>query len=87
MAAVLRVGVGRRKHPVFLGRGEAQAGALDRGPALLPGLDHDLVATLRQRPPEGDRREGVAGVAEGRDEDPQGHDRTRPARPAWLSRR
>ena len=41
--AVGRVGVGRREHPVFLGRGEAEPGALDRRAPLLPGLDHHLV--------------------------------------------
>ena len=47
----------RREHPVFLGRGEAEPGALDRRPPLLPGLDHDLVPAPGQRPPERDRRE------------------------------
>ncbi len=65
-----RVGVRRREHPVFLGRGEAQAGALDRRPPLLPGLDRHLVAAPGQRPPERDRREDVARVAEGGDEEP-----------------
>ena len=63
-----RVGVGRREHPVFLGRGEAEAGALDGGAALLPGLDRDLAPAGGQRPAEGDRGKGVAGVAEGGDQ-------------------
>ena len=65
VGAVLGVGVGRREHPVFLGRGEAEPGALDGAAPLLPGLDHDLVAARGQRPAEGDRREDVARVAEG----------------------
>ena len=65
VGAVLGVGVGRREHPVFLGGGEAEAGALDGGAALLPGLDRHLVAALGQRPAQRDRREDVAGVAEG----------------------
>ena len=51
--ALLGVGVGRREHPVFLGRGEAEPGALDRLAALLPGLDHDLVAARGERPARG----------------------------------
>ncbi|HEY7257028.1 MAG TPA: hypothetical protein VH476_10140 [Solirubrobacterales bacterium] len=63
-----RVGVGGREHPVFLGRGEAEAGVLDRGAALLPRLERDLGAARRQRPAEGDRGKDVAGVAEGGDQ-------------------
>ena len=71
VVAVGRVGVGRREHPVFLGRGEAEPGALDRLAPLLPGLDHDLVAALAQRPPQRDRREDVPGVAKGGDQEAQ----------------
>ena len=70
--AVGGVGFRRREHLVFLGRGEAEPGALDRPPALLPGLDHDLVPAPGQRPPQRDRREDVPGVAEGGDQDAQG---------------
>ena len=66
-----RVRVGGREHPVFLGGGEAEPRALDRGPPLLPGLDHHLVAAPGQRPAQGDRREDVPGVAEGGDQDAQ----------------
>ncbi len=69
--AVVGIGFRRREHAVFLGRGEAEPGALDRPPALLPGLDHDLVPARRQRPPQRDRREDVPGVAECGDEDSQ----------------
>ena len=74
LGRVLAVGgvrFGRREHPVFLGRGEAEPGALDRRPPLLPGLDHDLVPAPGQRPPQRDRREDVPGVAEGGDQDAQ----------------
>jgi hypothetical protein len=70
--AVVGVRLRRREHLVFLGRGEAEPGALDRGPALLPGLDHDLVPALGQRPTQGDRWEDVPGIAEGGDQDAQG---------------
>src|ERR1700759_2542337 len=43
VAAVVGAGLGRREGAVFLGRGEAQPSPLDRGAALLPGLDRDLV--------------------------------------------
>ena len=82
LGGVLAVGgvrLRRREHPVFLCRGKAEPGSLDGGPALLPGLDHDLVPARRQGASEGDRREGVAGVAEGGDQDPQW--RARAARP------
>ena len=39
---------------------------------LLPGLDHHLVPAPGQRPAQRDRREDVARVAEGGDEDPHG---------------
>ena len=69
VAAVVGVGLGRREGAVFLGRGEAEPGALDRGAALLPGLDRHLVPAARQPPSQRDRREDVTGVAEGGDED------------------
>ena len=71
VGAVLGVRVGRREHPVFLGRGEAEPGALDRVAALLPGLDRHLVAARGQRPAQRDRREDVPGVAEGGEQQPQ----------------
>src|SRR6202000_2346796 len=61
-------GRGGRGGAVFLGGGEVEPGALDRGAALLPGLDRDLVAAARQRPSQRDRREDVAGIAGGGDE-------------------
>ena len=72
LGGVLPVGgvrIRRREHAVFLGGGKAEPGALDRGPPLLPGLDRDLVAATAQRPSQRDRREDVAGVAEGRDQE------------------
>src|SRR5690606_23029334 len=44
---------------------EAHPLALDVLAPAAPGLEADLVATGGQRLPERDRREGVAGVAEG----------------------
>src|SRR5262249_34193175 len=69
VAALVGVGLGRREGAVFLGGGEVEPGALDRAPALLPGLDRHRVAAARQRPSQGDRREDVAGIAEGGGED------------------
>ena len=71
VVAVGGVGIGRREHPVFLRRGEAEPGSLDRRPPLLPGLDHHLVPAPGQRPPQGDRREYVSRVAEGGYQDAQ----------------
>ena len=62
--SLLGLRLGRREGAVFLGRGEVEPGALDRGAALLPGLDRHRVPAARQRPSQGDRREDVAGVAE-----------------------
>ena len=42
-----------------------------RAPAR-PGLQRDVVPARGERPPEGDHREGVAGVAEGAQQDAQG---------------
>ena len=51
--------------------------ALDVVAPAPPGLQHDLVAALAQRLAERDDREGVAGVAEGAEEDPHGAARRR----------
>ena len=64
-----RIGVRRGEHAVFLRRGEAQAGALDRGPSLLPGLDRHLVSAPGQGSAKGDCWKDVPRVAEGSDQE------------------
>ncbi|MGC1166878.1 MAG: hypothetical protein WA862_12305 [Solirubrobacterales bacterium] len=70
--AVGGVGLRRREHLVFLRGGEAQARALDRRPALLPGLDHDLMPAPGKRPPQRDRWKNVSRVAKRGDQHSQG---------------
>src|SRR5713226_644010 len=54
---------------VFGRRGESHSRRLDVLAPPAPGLQHDLVAARRERPPERDHREGMAGVAEGSEQD------------------
>jgi hypothetical protein len=50
---------------VLRGRREADALALGVVAPAVPGLESDVVAAARQLGAEGDRREGVSGIAEG----------------------
>ena len=59
-------GLGTGGKHLILGRGrEREALGLDVVLPAPPRLQRDLVASRPQRPPEGDHREGMAGVAEG----------------------
>ncbi len=58
--------LGARGEDLVLGRRrEGEALGLDVLAPARPGLQRDLVAAGRERAPERDHREGVAGVAEG----------------------
>ena len=64
LVEVQRLGAGG-EHAVLGRSREGKALGLDVLAPALPGLQRHVVAASGERPPEGDHREGVAGVAEG----------------------